>query len=205
MPWPCIRIMRSPSHQWRQNREFSCRILDEEKNTLHAMIAADPLLQALYSDTAFVLEVRGEQVPLASQLLKERVDWYTLMPGDRVVLHVARSLFEVNCPEPLRNTLYLQMLRDTPVVYGDEQRTKQAHIFTYQLFADCLEESALLGAEYCMLDLTGLLDLHRTHYRKGILNNLFFTTLYLRDYHYQKQKNNAFYHLQAINLPFQNF
>ena len=205
MPWPCIRIMRSPSHQWRQNREFSCRILDEEKNTLHAMIAADPLLQALYSDTAFVLEVRGEQVPLASQLLKERVDWYTLMPGDRVVLHVARALFEVNCPEPLRNTLYLQMLRDTPVVYGDEQRTKQAHIFTYQLFADCLEESALLGAEYGMVDLTGLLDLHRAHYRKGILNNLFFTTLYLRDYHYQKQKNNAFYHLQAINLPFQNF
>ncbi len=179
--------------------------LDEEKNTLRAMIAADPLLQALYSDSAFVLEVRGEQVPLTSQLLKERVDWHTLIPGDSVVLHVARRLFEANCPEPLRNTLYLQMLRDTPVVYGDEQRTKQAHIFTYQLFADCLEESALFGAEYGMVDLTGLLDLHRAHYRKGILNNLFFTTLYLRDYHYQKQKNNAFYHLQAINLPFQNF
>ena len=34
--------------------------------------------------------------------------------------------------------------------------------------------------------------------------NLFFTTGYLRDYHYQKQKANAFYHIQAINLPFQN-
>ena len=32
----------------------------------------------------------------------------------------------------------------------------------------------------------------------------FFTTTELRDYHYQKQKNNAYYHIQAINLPFQN-
>ena len=35
-------------------------------------------------------------------------------------------------------------------------------------------------------------------------NNLFFTTSSLRDYHYLKQKNNAYYHIQAINLPFQN-
>jgi len=34
---------------------------------------------------------------------------------------------------------------------------------------------------------------------------LFVTTGQLREYHYQKQKNNAFYHIQAINLPFQNF
>ena len=27
----------------------------------------------------------------------------------------------------------------------------------------------------------------------------------LRDYHYQKQKNNAFYPVQTLNLPFQNF
>ena len=35
-------------------------------------------------------------------------------------------------------------------------------------------------------------------------NNIFFTTSALRDYHYTKQKNNAYYHIQAINLPFQN-
>ena len=35
-------------------------------------------------------------------------------------------------------------------------------------------------------------------------NNIFFTTAALRDYHYLKQKNNAYYHIQAINLPFQN-
>ena len=35
-------------------------------------------------------------------------------------------------------------------------------------------------------------------------NNIFFTTSSLRDYHYLKQKNNAYYHISAINLPFQN-
>ena len=35
-------------------------------------------------------------------------------------------------------------------------------------------------------------------------NNILFTTSSLRDYHYVKQKNNAYYHIQAINLPFQN-
>ena len=39
----------------------------------------------------------------------------------------------------------------------------------------------------------------------GVLNNLFVTTFFLREYHYQKQKANAFYHVQTANLPFQNF
>ena len=179
--------------------------LAEGKNTLHAMIAADPLLQELYSDSAFVLEVRDELVPLTSQLLKDRATWYTLAPGDRFVLHARRTLFAANCPELLRNTLYLQMLRDTPVVYGDEQRSKQEHLFTYQIYASCLQQSTRLGADYLAVDLSGLIELHRGHYRRGVRNNLFFTTLFLREYHYQKQKNNAFYHIQAINLPFQNF
>ena len=179
--------------------------LAEDRNALQAMIDADPVLQALYSDQAFILEVGDELVPLTSQLLKDRATWYTLVPGERIVVHAQRSLFDANCSEFLRNTLYLQMLRDTPVVYGDERRTKQEHLFTYQIFANCLRESARLGADYLTADLSGIIELHREHYRKGILNNLFFTTLYLREYHYQKQKNNAFYHIQAINLPFQNF
>lgn len=179
--------------------------LAEDKNTLQAMIAADPILQELYSDTAFILEVGDELIPLTSQLLKDRATWHTLVPGDHIVLHARRSIFDANCQEFLRNTLYLQMLRDTPVVYGDEQRTKQEHIFTYQLFASCLLESVKLGTDYLMADLSGLIELHRSHYRRGVRNNLFFSTLFLREYHYQKQKNNAFYHIQAINLPFQNF
>ena len=179
--------------------------LADDKNTLQAVIAADTMLQEVYSDSAFVLELGDELIALRSQLLKDRSVWYTLAAGDRIVLHVRRSIFDANCPEFLRNTLYLQMLRDTPVVYGDEQRSKQEHVFTYQLFASCLKESAKLGAAYLMADLSGLIEVHREHYRRSVRNNLFFSTLFLRDYHYQKQKNNAFYHIQAINLPFQNF
>ena len=178
--------------------------LGEEKNALRVLIDADPILKELYSDSAFVLEIGETFVPLSSQLLKDRALWHTLFPGERFVLHVRRSLFHANCDEVMRNTLYLQLLRDTAVVYGDEQRTKQEHVFTYQLFANTLPESARFGADYLMADLAGLIELHRVHYRKGVRNNLFFTTLSLRDYHYQKQKNNAFYHIQAINLPFQN-
>lgn len=179
--------------------------LADERNALKALIAADGLLQTLYSAEAFVLEVGGEMFALESQLLKQRASWYTLARGDRLTVHVRRSVFAANCPEIIRNTLYLQMLRDTPVVYGDEQRSKQEHLFTYQCYVNCLKESDRLGADYLMMDLSGIVELHSDCYRRGVLNNLFFSTLYLREYHYQKQKSNAFYHIQAMNLPFQNF
>jgi uncharacterized protein len=179
--------------------------LYQEKNTLLALIEEDETLRALYSEESFVLELGDEKIPLASQLLKPSRSLYTLTREDRLKLHVRRELFRQACPEPVRNTLYLQMLRDTPVVYGDEKRTKQEHLFTYQLHFQCLEPSDSLGEDFVMADLGELLHLHRSLYLPRVSNNLFVTTQYLREYHYQKQKNNAFYHIQAINLPFQNF
>jgi len=178
--------------------------LGEDKNTLPALIAADPVLKELYANDAFVLEINDERLPLSSQILKRERSLYILSSADRVRIHVRKSLFDAACDEPIRNTLYLQLLRDTTVVYGDEQRAKQEHIATYQLYRHCLDDSEI-GPEFASADLAGLLALHRPHYRRGVANNLFFTTLYLRDYHYQKQKSNAFYHIHAINLPFQNF
>ena len=178
--------------------------LYQDKNTLHALIAQDPVLQQLYSAGNFFLELNAELLPLSSQLLKAQREHYIIAEGDRCVIHLPRALLSVACDEPVRNTLYLQMLRDTPVEYGDEQRTKQAHLFTWQLYADCLLPSDKMGQGFVMADLGPLLAVHRHLFLPGVLNNLFFTTQYLRDYHYQKQKNNAFYHIQAINLPFQN-
>jgi hypothetical protein len=37
----------------------------------------------------------------------------------------------------------------------------------------------------------------------GVRNNLFLTTKALREHH-AKQRKNAFHHIQAISLPFQN-
>ncbi len=180
------------------------RELATDTHTLQALIQGDPVLQALYSPTAFTVELGEDLIPLQSQLLKPFPTSHVVRLGSRFRVHLPRALFAEACPEPIRNTLYLQMLRDTPVVYGDEGRTKQQHLFTYQLFADCLEPSDRLGPDHGMADLAGLLALHAPLFLDGVLNNLFFTTQYLRDYHYQKQRNNAFYHIQAMNLPFQN-
>jgi uncharacterized protein len=179
--------------------------LREEKNSLTELIAGDVLLQQLYDDQAFRLQLNDEIVPLRSQILNPQRSLYTLCSGDRVVLHVRRSLFQAHCDEVIRNSLHLQMLRDTAVVYGDEKRTKQEHLFTYQLYYRHLLPSDRFGEEFVMADLSDLLALHRQQFLEGTLNNLFATTSYLRDYHYLKQKQNAFYHIQAINLPFQNF
>lgn len=178
--------------------------LSDAKNTLPALIATDSLLQVLFSGNTFVLELADETIALDSQLFKQQRTIHTLIAGDRIRLHLRRDVLAANCLETIRNTLYLQLLRDTPVVYGDEQRTKQEHIFTYQIYANCLQTSARLGADYLQVDLSDLLAMHRAHYQRGVVNNLFVTTFFLREYHYQKQKNNAFYHVQTANLPFQN-
>ena len=67
-----------------------------------------------------------------------------------------------------------------------------------------LDESDSDINDYYSYDITNLILQYKKHYSKDMPNNMFFTTAALRDYHYTKQKNNAYYHLQAINLPFQN-
>ena len=58
--------------------------------------------------------------------------------------------------------------------------------------------------EYYVYDIKNLIEQYKNEYSSDKPNNIFFTTSALRDYHYVKQKNNAYYHIQAINLPFQN-
>ena len=56
---------------------------------------------------------------------------------------------------------------------------------------------------YCV-DIAKIISLYYDELSENNPNNLFFTTTELRDYHYTKHKNNAYYYIQAINLPFQN-
>ncbi len=160
----------------------------DDRSALRALIADDPALAELYADGAFVLELGSELVPLVSPILRERATWYSLAPGDRIVVHVRRSLFAANCGNVAHNALLLQLLRDTPVVDGDEQRTKQTPVFSYQLYFDRLKDSERLGADYLAADLSGIVELHRDHYPVGVLNNLFFCTLALRDYRTQESR-----------------
>lgn len=179
--------------------------LFEQKNSLQSLIESDPLLQHLYSPDAVVIELDGEMIPLRSQILTPQRNLYNIGPDNRLLVHVRKSFFEANCGELIRNTLYIQLLRDTTVVYGDEQRSKQEHLITLQIFYNLLQPDNRLGDDWLIAELSGQLLNCQGYFLKNVLNNLFVTTGQLREYHYTKQKNNAFYHIQAVNLPFQNF
>ena len=115
-----------------------------------------------------------------------------------------KHMLKEECDYPENNALYLMLLSGELVTYGDEGRTKQRHLATHQIYKGVLDHSRENEEEWYVYDLSGLLGEYAKEYAQDKPNNLFFTTTELRDYHYQKQKNNAYYHIQAINLPFQN-
>ncbi|MGR8935115.1 MAG: radical SAM protein [Gammaproteobacteria bacterium] len=173
-------------------------------NRLDALVRNDPLLCELYSETLFFLRVNGTHYALRSAILKNERDLECLDVRSSVVLGVRADALDLACDYPVNNALHLMLLRDTAVVYGDEQRSKQQHICDYSLYRDALQAAARREGDYFLLDITAVLHGHAEQYRHGVRNNLFVTTKALRDYHYDKHKKNAFYHVQAINLPFQN-
>lgn len=194
-------------HLLKQKEKITFKITPEvyeQKNMLLNIIEKDAVLQSLYADDAFFIETEDETISLSSQILKAEREIYNFDEEERIVLHIRKALFDQNCNDPIRNTLHLQMLRDTKVIYGDEQRQKQEHIFTFQVYRNMLLDSKQKGEDFYEYDLSPILKANSVYFMDGVINNLFFTTLFLREYHYTKQKQNAFYHIQAINLPFQN-
>ncbi len=121
-----------------------------------------------------------------------------------VLLGVREDVFSLACDDEISNYIHLLLLRDTAVVYGDEQRIKQEHIFDYSLYRNAFLAAAKQEGRYLLFDISQLLISHSQFYLDGVRNNLFVTTKALREHHYAKQRKNAFYHIQAINLPFQN-
>jgi uncharacterized protein len=95
------------------------------------------------------------------------------------------------------------LLSGNLVTYGDENRTKQRHVATHQVYKGVLDNNNK-NKDYYVYDISNLIKEYKSEYSQNNPNNIFFTTSSLRDYHYLKQKNNAYYHIQAINLPFQN-
>ncbi len=178
--------------------------MDDDKNTLVALIRNDEILQELYSSGNFSLWIDNKTYVLESQLLKQKRQIIMISIYSNVFLRVKKDLFTVNCKEPVRNTLYLQMLRDTKVIYGDDKREKQEHTFTNMVYYNSLLTSEENTETHFVYDLMPLFRAFQGTFKEKVVNNLFVTTGALRDYHYQKQKENGFYHIQAINLPFQN-
>ncbi len=174
------------------------------ENSLPDLIAKDPKLQLVYDPTAFILVVDGTEYKLESQLLKYARDFIFISKKSSVKLYVKHETMNALSDYPINNSLYMMLLSGDMVVYGDEQREKQEHIMTHQVFKTALASMESDREGYYCIELGPLLTSYSKMLSATNANNLFFTTSALRDYHYTKQENNGFYHYNAMNLPFQN-
>ena len=179
--------------------------LGDPENGLLGIMGRHGWLQRLFSKDMFALETEDGVERLESQLLKGGRKIVAIGGGDRAVLHMRGDVLDDDRVERPRNTVYLQLLRDTPVVYGGDGRAKQEHLFTYQAFAGALVPDSSVFEGGLSLDLGPILSAHAGLFRQGVSNNLFVTTSALRDRHYAFHSDNGYYHAQTMNLPFQNF
>lgn len=141
---------------------------------------------------------------LSSQIIKKVRDFIYVTPESKIKIYMKKHMINEECDYPENNSLYIMLLSGDLVTYGDEQRTKQRHVFTHQVYKGVLDNTKTDKEDYYEYDITSLINEYKHSLTFDMPNNIFFTTSSLRDYHYIKQKNNAYYHIQAINLPFQN-
>ncbi len=171
--------------------------------TLEELIEQDKNLKYIYDNESFILKIDNQEYHLASQIIKKSRDIIYITPDSKIEIWMKKNLIEEMCDYPENNSLYIMLLSGDLVTYGDENRTKQRHIATHQIYKGVLDGGTKNG-EYYIYDLKNMINHYKKEYSFDKPNNIFFTTSSLRDYHYVKQKNNAYYHIQAINLPFQN-
>lgn len=170
--------------------------------SLEEIISKDANLKYIYDDDSFILKIDEKEYKLASQITKKSRDIIYITPENKVELLMKKHLIEEVCDYPENNSLYIMLLSGNLVTYGDEGRTKQRHLATNQIYKGILDDN--VSKDYYVINLTNMLAEYMKYYSEENPNNIFFTTSSLRDYHYLKQKNNAYYHIEAINLPFQN-
>lgn len=179
------------------------KIVGQDIPSLTSIIEVDSKLKNIYSPDVFILKVDDIEYKLESQIMKNKRDIVYLTDESKITLYIKEGVLE-DCDYPASNSLYMMLLTGDTLQYGDEQRVKQEHIMTHQIFTNTIKKEKSDKKGYYCVDLTKILSLYYDKISTENPNNLFFTTTELRDYHYTKHKNNAYYHIQAINLPFQN-
>lgn len=167
------------------------------------IIEEDRKLKNIYSSDIFILKVDNKEYKLESQILKTTRDILYLTDESKIKVYIKKGVLE-DCDYPSNNSLYMMLLTGDTIQYGDEQRVKQEHIMTHQIYTNTIKQYESDKNGFYCVDITDLLKMYYKKLSTVNANNLFFTTNELRDYHYSKQKINAYYHIQAINLPFQN-
>ena len=177
---------------------------NQEYKGLRELIEEDKRLKYIYDKESFYLEVDGETYPMESQILKRVRKVIYLTRESKMILHAKKQILKEESPYPNNNSLYIMLLSGDMIKYGEEARTKQAHIMTHQIYKEALDKMTTTEEDFYQVDLTNLLKNYYPYLSKENPNNLLVTTSDLRSYHYEKQKKNAYYHIDAINLPFQN-
>ena len=171
---------------------------------LQDILKEDPRLRYIYDPDAFCIVIDGEEYPLVSQILRRERSYLTITPESEVALYVRREVLEAESKYPVNNSLLIQVLSGEMVRYGDEGRMKQRHLVNEMIYRDVLEQMPSDREGWYRVDLHPLLEHYGPYFSQENANNILFTTTALRDVHYAKQKENAFYHMQAMDLPFQN-
>ena len=171
---------------------------------LGTLIREDPALKYIYEPGIYILNIDGIDYPLEPQIRKRDRIFAFITPESRVLLYAKRGIFEIGSRYPANNALYIQLLTGDMIVYGDEARSKQRHIANEMIYKQVAETEESDREGYILTDISHFLKRYGTYLSREEANNIFITTTALRDYHYTKQKNNAFYHIQAIDLPFHN-
>ena len=184
--------------------DYYPRRKNNEFKSLEELIQEDSKLKYIYDDSCFILNVDGIEYKLESQILKKSREIIYLTPDSKINLYIKNNLLHEECDYPQNNSLYMILLSGNMIQYGDEGRTKQEHIATHQVYKGVLEKNETDKDGFYKYDITNMIKEYAKYLDEDSPNNLFFTTNALRDYHYTKQKNNAYYHIDAINLPFQN-
>ena len=175
-----------------------------EYKSLETLIEEDKKLKYIYDKECFILSVDGIEYKLESQILRRFREIIYLSPDSEVNLYIKDNLLDEECDYPQNNSLYIMLLSGHLIQYGDEARTKQEHLATHQVYKGVLEKNESDKEGFYKYNINNLLKEYGKYFDQERPNNIFFTTNALRDYHYTKQKNNAYYHIDAINLPFQN-
>lgn len=171
---------------------------------LQDLIKADAALRYIYDPDAFVLTLNGTEYKLKSQILRGERMFICITQDSDLSLYIRKEVLEAQSDYPANNSLFIQLLSGDMIVYGDEGRTKQRHIANEAVYKGVLEQMPSDREGFYQYDLMPFLRRYGQYLSKTEANNVFFTTTALRNVHYNKQRNNAFYHMQAMDLPFQN-
>ena len=183
------------------------KYIPKKKNdypSLEEIIEQDQKLKYIYDENVFILKVDNQEYNLSSQIIKSIRDFIFITKNSKVTIYMKKELINEEADYPENNSMFIILLSGNHVQYGDEQRNKQRHIATHQIYKGMLDLNESDKEGYYQYDLTNMFKEYKKAFSLENANNIFFTTSALRDYHYTKQKNNAYYHIQAINLPFQN-